>query len=189
MLRPLTLNHTLHHKFIILQLIWFLIEFDSFPGFDTTIPCPFPWFDFLLNLTWQNIGFHGASATGVACQKWTLTHPDTWSRPIWDFHLFYLLRPIHFLNLSLFFRTLLFEHSFGTFSILLYLVIPIIYLGQCGVGSYFDISIGRCEICPIGYYQGSDNKNYCDECPMASSTTGPGAMDNTSCVIGKVASG
>ena len=79
--------------------------------------------------------------------------------------------------------------SLGTFSILLYLVIPIIYLGQCGVGSYFDISIGRCEICPIGYYQGSDNKNYCDECPMASSTTGPGAMDNTSCVLGKVASG
>ena len=42
-------------------------EFDSFPGFDTTISCPFPWFDFLLNLTWLNIGFHGASATGVAC--------------------------------------------------------------------------------------------------------------------------
>ena len=28
-----------------------------------------------------NIGFHGASATGVACQQGTLTPPDTWSRP------------------------------------------------------------------------------------------------------------
>ena len=28
-----------------------------------------------------NIGFHGASATGMACQQGTLTPPDTWSRP------------------------------------------------------------------------------------------------------------
>ena len=28
-----------------------------------------------------NIGFHRASATGVACQQGTLTRPDTWSRP------------------------------------------------------------------------------------------------------------
>ena len=27
-----------------------------------------------------NIGFHGASETGVACQQGTLTPPDTWSR-------------------------------------------------------------------------------------------------------------
>ena len=51
-----------------------------------------------------NIGFHGASrsAMGVACRQGTLTPPDTWSRPILDLHMFYLLRKILFPNLSLF---------------------------------------------------------------------------------------
>ena len=34
---------------------------------------------------------------------------DTCSCPIWDLHMFYLLRPIFSPNLSLFFRTMLFE--------------------------------------------------------------------------------
>ena len=39
---------------------------------------------------------------------WT---PDTWSRPIWDLLLFYLLRPIFFQNfLRYFFRSMHFEH-------------------------------------------------------------------------------
>ena len=67
LLRPLTLNHTLHHQFMALCMIWLLTELDSFAGFDTTISCPFPWFDFLLILAWLKLGFHGASATGVAC--------------------------------------------------------------------------------------------------------------------------
>ena len=47
-------------------------------------------------------GFHGTFATGVACWQGTLTPPDTWSRPIWDLHMFYLLRPILFPNLYFF---------------------------------------------------------------------------------------
>ena len=47
------------------------------PVYDT-----FPWLDFLPSLKLLlNIGFHGASATGVACRQGTLTPPDTWSRP------------------------------------------------------------------------------------------------------------
>ena len=39
-------------------------------------------------------GFNGAFATGVACQHWTLTLPDTWFRPpFWDLLAFQLLRP------------------------------------------------------------------------------------------------
>ena len=38
--------------------------------------------------------FHGAFATGVACQQGTLTLPDTWFRPsIWDLLVLELLRP------------------------------------------------------------------------------------------------
>ena len=33
--------------------------------------------------------FHRTFATGVACPQGTLTPPGTWSRPIWDFHIFY----------------------------------------------------------------------------------------------------
>ena len=42
LLRPLTHNHTLHHQFMTLYLIWLVTEFDSFPGFDTSISCHFP---------------------------------------------------------------------------------------------------------------------------------------------------
>ena len=39
-------------------------------------------------------GFHGAVATGVACQQGTLTLPDTWFRPpFWDLLMLQLLRP------------------------------------------------------------------------------------------------
>ena len=39
-------------------------------------------------------GFHGAFATGVACQQGTLTLPDTWFRPpFWDLLMLQLLRP------------------------------------------------------------------------------------------------
>ena len=55
-------------------------------------------------------GFHRTFATGVASRQGTLTPPDTWYRSIWDLHIFYLLRSILFVNLSLFFRTMLFEH-------------------------------------------------------------------------------
>ena len=40
-------------------------------------------------------GFHGAFATGVACQQGTLTTPDTWFRPLCGgLHLLWLLRPV-----------------------------------------------------------------------------------------------
>ena len=39
-------------------------------------------------------GFHGAFATGMACQQRTLTLPDTWFRPpFWDLQMPQLLRP------------------------------------------------------------------------------------------------
>ena len=55
-------------------------------------------------------GLNRAYATGVTCLQGTRTSPNTWFRPILDLHMFYLLRPILFLILSLFFRTMLFEH-------------------------------------------------------------------------------
>ena len=60
----------------------------------TTNSWPFPWFAFLLNLTLLNIGFHGASATGVACRQGTLTPPDTWSCPTLGLACVLMSRPI-----------------------------------------------------------------------------------------------
>ena len=56
-----------------------------------------------LSLTWVftefdviilNIGFHRASATGVACRQGTLTPPDTWSCPTLGLASVLMLRPI-----------------------------------------------------------------------------------------------
>ena len=59
-------------------------------------------------------GFHGAFATGVACQQGTLTLPDTWFRPpFWDLLMLQLLRP-NSSNLPCLYSTF----HLGTFSIL-----------------------------------------------------------------------
>ena len=89
------------------------------PVYDT-----FPWLDFLPNLMLLlNIGFHRASATGVACRQGTLTctPPDTWFRPFgtcicstcWDqsFSELVVILPDYALWISL-----------GTFSILLTII-------------------------------------------------------------------
>ena len=49
---------------------------------------------------WKVSNDHRTFATGVACWQGMFTPPDTWSRPIWDLHMLYLLRPILFTNLS-----------------------------------------------------------------------------------------
>ena len=55
-------------------------------------PITWPWYR-----AWPSpimSGFHGAFATGVACQQGTLTLPDTWFRPpFWDLLMLQLLRP------------------------------------------------------------------------------------------------
>ena len=65
--------------------------------------CPFKWSYYIhvlpttINTLWPSpimSGFHGAFATGVACQQGTLTLPDTWFRPpFWDLLMLQLLRP------------------------------------------------------------------------------------------------
>ena len=63
-------------------------------------------------------GFHGAFATGVACQQGALTLPDTWFRPpFWDLLMLQLLRP-NSSNLPCLYSTFHLEHPlvFSRFS-------------------------------------------------------------------------
>ena len=55
-------------------------------------------------------GFHRTFAIGLAYRQGTFTPSDTQSCFIWDLHMLYLLRPILFPNLPLFYRTMHFEH-------------------------------------------------------------------------------
>ena len=56
-------------------------------------------------------GFHGAFATGVACQQGALTLPDTWFRPpFWDLLMLQLLRP-NSSNLPCLYSTFHLEYS------------------------------------------------------------------------------
>ena len=66
---------------------------------------------FLPNSTFNRLmrGFHRTFATGVACWQGTLTQPDTWSRPIWDLYMLYLLRSFS-RTCHNFFRTIHFKH-------------------------------------------------------------------------------
>ena len=69
-------------------------------------------------------GFYRTFATGMACQEGTLTPPDTWSSPIWNLHMFNLLRPILFPNLY-FFRIIHFEDSSVLFRICSLSILPL----------------------------------------------------------------
>ena len=62
---------------------WFDFLPNLTPFLDLTPPIHVPFPDLthlILNLTWLDIGFHWAFATGVACRQGTLTPPGTWSR-------------------------------------------------------------------------------------------------------------
>ena len=71
-------------------------------------PISWPWYR-----AWPSpimSGFHGAFATGVACQQGTLTLPDTWFRPpFWDLLMLQLLRP-NSSNLPCLYSTFHFEY-------------------------------------------------------------------------------
>ena len=59
---------------------------------------------------WLMRCFHRTYATGEVCWQGTLTLPDTWSLPIWDLHMFYLLAQSFSRACRNFFRTIHFEH-------------------------------------------------------------------------------
>ena len=62
-------------------------------------------------------GFHGAFATGVACQQGMLTFPDTWFRPpLWDL-LVLQIDETRFLELAMSLLAFSPRIPFGTFSI------------------------------------------------------------------------
>ena len=75
-------------------------------------PISWPWYR-----AWPSpimSGFHGAFATGVACQQGTLTLPDTWFRPpFWDLLMLQLLRP-NSSNLPCLYSTLHLEYPLAT---------------------------------------------------------------------------
>ena len=74
--------------------------------------------------------FHRTFVTDVPCRKGTLTPPDTWSRPIWDLHIFFLLKPIFFPDLSLFFRSVHLEQQ----SVLSRICLPLRRIISSGCG-------------------------------------------------------
>ena len=73
----------------------FFCETTDTQSYITPVYDTFHRLDFLPTLTLSlNIGFHGASATGVACRQGTLTPPDTWSCPTVGLACVLMSRPI-----------------------------------------------------------------------------------------------
>ena len=69
-----------------------ILDQQGLPNQSDFPPISWPWYR-----AWPSTimsGFHGAFATGVACQQGTLTLRDTWFRPpLWDLLVLQLLRP------------------------------------------------------------------------------------------------
>ena len=105
-------------------------------------------------------GFHRTIATGVACWQGTLTPPDSWSRPIWDLHMFYLLRPILFPNLY-FSRTIHFEHPLVLSQFGFYITSISIHL-LLSMNVMFDfLCMGFAELWGMGIKRKIQNENIC----------------------------
>ena len=76
----------------------------------STLEFPFPDLIYLLITTLIYTGLHGSSATVWHAYRERLLPQTPSPVPFRDVHMFYLLRPILFTNLSLFCRTMHFEH-------------------------------------------------------------------------------
>ena len=73
----------------------YFVETIDTQSYITPVYVTFPWLECLPNLTLLlNIGFHRASATGVACRQGTVTPPDTWSCPTLGLAYVLMSRPI-----------------------------------------------------------------------------------------------
>ena len=73
----------------------------------------------------EDASFHRTFVRGVEYQQWTLTPPDKWSRPNWDLHMFYSLRPFFLPNFRYFM-----DYTLYTFSTLSYLNKKVIILHE-----------------------------------------------------------
>ena len=91
----------------------------------------------LPNVTFTELrGFHGAFATGVACQQGALTLPDTWFRPpFWDLLMLQLLRP-NSSNLPCLYSTLHLEYPLvlSRFCFTTLRPTPLSFIRKCLVG-------------------------------------------------------
>ena len=134
LLRPLTLNHALHNQFMTLSLNWLLTELDSFSWIDTTNSWHFPWFDSTEYRFPWNICNGCGMLTGNAYSSERLV-PS-----LWDLH-FLLVETNPFPNLSLFYRTLLFEYP-SVLSRFCFLPLPMYHCWWTN--------------CPRGYLSGSN---------------------------------
>ena len=107
-------------------------------------------------------GFHGAFATGVACQQGTLTLPDTWFRPpFWDLLMLQLLRP-NSSNLQCLYSTFHLEYPLVLSRFCLLNTI------ETQLDSYFVVPISKLWMCqfrpvkmPLGTTRGQSSKFSC----------------------------
>ena len=56
-----------------------------------------------------------------------------------------------------------------------------VFLVNCDSGWQLNQTIGRCEICPRGFYRDKTQTFYCQMCPRHLITTGRGATTESDC--------
>ena len=98
-----------YHQFMTVALIWLLTEFDSFPWFDITNSWPFPWLNLLLNLTLLIKVSMGHVQRVWHADRGRLLLRTPGPVPLGLAYVL-LVETNSFPNLSLFYRTMLFEY-------------------------------------------------------------------------------
>ncbi|ESO89533.1 hypothetical protein LOTGIDRAFT_234340 [Lottia gigantea] len=54
---------------------------------------------------------------------------------------------------------------------------------SCSPGRFYNLTIGRCEDCPAGYFQETAGTFFCQPCSITSTTANNGSMSSSDCVL------
>jgi len=52
----------------------------------------------------------------------------------------------------------------------------------CGAGTYYDLELEVCALCPLGDYQNEEGQFSCKRCPTGTASVERGATNVTQCV-------
>ena len=57
---------------------------------------------------------------------------------------------------------------------------------SCQFGSYYNLTLGQCVLCPVGFYAELPGSYLCDACPVEETTAREGSTASVSCSVNPI---
>ena len=57
---------------------------------------------------------------------------------------------------------------------------------SCQFGSYYNLTLGQCVLCPVGFYAELPGSYLCDACPVGETTAREGTTASVSCSVNPI---